>query len=80
MVLGTTIMKICKQYRIVTDKYNGYEVQRRNLIFPFWIQIRKGKLDTNSQSTIEECEKLIDRDKKGLNKWKRRVIKVYSCA
>jgi len=73
-------MKICKQYRIVTDKYNGYEVQRRSLIFPFWIQIRKGKLDTNSQSTIEECEALIERDKKGLNKWKRKIIKVYSCA
>jgi hypothetical protein len=34
-------MKVCKrQYRIVTDNYNGFEVQKKLWYFPFWFQIR----------------------------------------
>lgn len=39
------------EYRIVTDAYAGYEVQRRWRWFPFWIQV-----GTNTHSTIEKAE------------------------
>jgi len=74
-------MKICKkQYRIVTDEFNGFEVQKRLLYFPFWFQI-KGRqgFHTNSQTTIKESEELIEMDRKKNKPHIREIIKTYKC-
>ena len=74
-------MKICKrQYRIVTDKFAGYEVQKRLWYFPFWFQI-KGEHGTisNTHKTIEKSEKLIQMDKTNSRPSKIKVIKTYPC-
>ena len=39
-----------KEYRIVTDEFNGYEVQCRRWWFPIWLQV-----GINSHRTIEEA-------------------------
>jgi hypothetical protein len=58
-------MKICKrQYRIVTDSFGGFEVQKRLWYYPFWFQIKSEEgYIANSHSTIERAEKLIKIDK-----------------
>ena len=69
-------MKICKrQYRIVTDGYAGFEVQKRLWYYPFWFEI-KGQNDciTNTHCSIEEAEELIKIDKN-----KGKVVKTFKC-
>tara|TARA_R110000772_G_scaffold65149_1_gene145580 strand:+ start:720 stop:926 length:207 start_codon:yes stop_codon:yes gene_type:complete len=67
-------MKICKrQYRIVTDKWLGFEVQKRDWYSPFWYQLNF----SNTSDNIERAEKLIDIDKAKYKK--RKVIKTYPC-
>ena len=69
-------MKICKrQYRIVTDKFAGYEVQKRLWYYPFWFQIKgcNGSM-INTSENIQQAEELIEIDKK-----KRKIIKTYPC-
>lgn len=39
------------RYRIVTDRYRGYEVQSWRWWFPFWIQGT-----TNTHGTVEAAE------------------------
>ena len=53
-------MKIKKQYRIVKDNFNGYEVQKRTSLFPFWYQIDlSGHRGTNTHKTIESAKNFI---------------------
>ena len=46
-------MKI-KKYRIVTDRYLGYEVQVKYIFFPFWFQS-----GINTFASIEKAEQYI---------------------
>lgn len=67
-------MKICKlQYRIVTDKYTGYECQIRFWYFPFWTQI-----SINTNLSIEQAEEFIDSDRTKRNH-KRKIVKTFNC-
>tara|TARA_R110000796_G_scaffold196187_1_gene312691 strand:- start:33 stop:272 length:240 start_codon:yes stop_codon:yes gene_type:complete len=78
-------MKICKrQYRIVTDSFGGFEVQKRLWYYPFWFQIKnKDGYMINTHHTIEQAENLIEIDKTNSreidNKPKRRVVKTFNC-
>lgn len=54
-----------KKYRIVTDEYNGYEVQIRYLFF-FWFEV-----GTNSFDTIEKAKIFIEKLK---NPFKQKVV------
>ena len=45
-----------KRYRIVTDTYLGYEVQRRVWWWPFWSQVSRNGSNTNTFATIEAAE------------------------
>ena len=42
------------RYRIVTDRYAGYEAQIKRWWHPFWMQI-----EVNSRQTVEESEAFI---------------------
>lgn len=50
-----------RRYRIVTDKYLGFEVQVRYQFFPFWLQAGF----CNTFATIERCESFIERHRAG---------------
>lgn len=52
-------MKI-KKYRIVTDRYLGYEVQVWRIYFPFWIQLGW----VNTHSSIEKAKEYINKSNK----------------
>ena len=53
------------KYRIVTDAYCGFEVQRAHYLLPFiWIQLN----GINTSPSIEEAKKLIEADKFMLGK------------
>lgn len=68
-----------KQYRIVTDKFLGYEVQYSYWRLPFWIE-----LDWyNTHNTISKAKEYIEQDKQtniinkiraGFKKYKRTVV------
>ena len=81
--INKKIMIKCKrQYRIVTDKYAGFEVQKRVWYFPFWLQI--GGImcgTTNTSYTIEEAEELIELNKTNsiFRKKKCKVVKTFKC-
>lgn len=51
-----------KKYRIVKDRYCGYEAQVWRFWFPFWCQMQF----SNTHQTIEEAEEFIR--KKGVVK------------
>lgn len=72
-------MKICKrQYRIVTDSFGGFEVQKRLWYYPFWFQIRsESGLRINTNRTIEEAEELISLDRVRENG--RKAVKKFKC-
>ena len=78
-------MRICKiQYRIVTDKFCGFEVQKRLWYYPFWFQIRSvDGYCINTHHTIQQAEKLIKIDKSNSreidNKPKFVVVKTFNC-
>ncbi|MBL87188.1 MAG: hypothetical protein CMO82_11080 [Winogradskyella sp.] len=74
-------MKICKrQYRIVTDNFSGFEVQKRLWYYPFWFQIRsENRLPVNTHKTIESAEKLIEMDKTNSRPPKSKVVKTFNC-
>lgn len=68
-------MKIYKsQYRIVTDKYAGHEVQIRHWYFPFWEQV-----STNTSVSVNHAKDFIEKDRAKRN-FKRVEVKRYSWA
>ena len=69
-------MKICKrQYRIVTDSFAGFEVQKRLWYYPFWFEIKdQNGFIANTHCSIEEAEELIKIDKNN-----GKVVKTFKC-
>ncbi len=47
------------RYRIVTDAHLGYEAQVRYWWLPFWFQLSDTFHGTNTHSTVEQAEALI---------------------
>jgi len=69
-------MKICKRrFRVVTDKYEGFEVQIKRWYYPFWLQVGH----TNTHSTIDEAKEFIAKTKNDLD-FKSKVVHVCNCA
>ena len=50
-----------RRYRIVTDEYSGYEAQVKYWWFPFWFQLPDTFRRTNTHSTVEQAEELIQK-------------------
>lgn len=63
------------KYRIVTDNYNGYEVQRKRWFSLYWKQIpdRTKGLIINTFCSFEEAKAFIVLCKEGKNKRSSRV-------
>jgi hypothetical protein len=64
-----------RQYRIVTDAYAGFEVQKRIWYFPFWY----GLNGLNTNLSVRLAEKLIEIDKIKTRPLKSKVVKIYPC-
>jgi hypothetical protein len=58
------------KYRIVRDRYAGYEVQYKCWWFPFWVEHGL----TNTHKTIEDARGYIDRIKPT---FVRQVVEYY---
>ena len=68
-------MKICKrQFRIVTDRFAGYEVQVRYWYYPLWEQAGF----VNTHNSIERAERFIEERKLGF-KFKSEEVKRFNC-
>lgn len=61
------------QYRIVTDKFLGFEVQYKVWWWPFWIQCS----NTNTHCTVVGAERfaLAHADARKIKKFKAKVVK-----
>ena len=57
-----------KRYRIVTDRWLGYEVQVKHWWWPLWYMPV-----TNTNRTIEEAKELVDRLKEK-DSWGRQTV------
>ena len=57
-----------KKYRIVTDRYLGYEIQFKYIFFPFWFQLSVQGMGVNTFDTVEGAEAYV-------NKIKQKVVK-----
>lgn len=49
-----------KKYRIVRDRFLGYEVQKRLWFLPVWYQVSHEYFLTNTFKSIEAAEKFIE--------------------
>ena len=74
-------MKICKKkYRIVSDNYSGFEVQKKIWWFPFWFQISGlYRANANTSRTILIAEELIQIDREKRRDIVGKVVKTYNC-
>ena len=74
-------MKICKKkYRIVSDNYSGFEVQKKIWWFPFWLQISGSYgANANTSRTILIAEELIQIDREKRRDIVGKVVKTYNC-
>jgi len=52
------------KYRIVTDEYSGYEVQKKFWWWPFWTQG-----ETNTHSSIEQAREYAVKHSRGCGKF-----------
>lgn len=60
------------EYKIVTDRYSGFEVQVRHWWFPIWLQAGF----TNTHSSVENAERFAERHALGERRqWRQRLIK-----
>ena len=51
-----------REYRIVSDRWAGFEVQARRWWFPFWLQCRgQNGHHVNTHKTIEDAEAFAQR-------------------
>lgn len=64
-------MKLKTKYRVVTDKYLGYEAQFKPWYYPFWLQC----FGVNTANTLERAKTTIERHKKH-KRQKNRVVYV----
>jgi len=62
------------KYRIVTDNYCGFEVQKR-FLFLFWKQVTGIAVGINTFHSIEECEKFIMSLENSKKTFKPKVVK-----
>lgn len=62
------------RFRIITDKYNGYECQMKYWWFPFWIQMDC----VNSCISIKEAELYIMNSLIKKERFIRKVVKEVS--
>ncbi len=62
------------KFRIVTDRYNGYEVQIKRWWFPFWVECWKNGC-VNSFSDINKAKTWIQNGRP-MNRFKRNVVEV----
>lgn len=55
------------KYRIVSDRYLGFEVQVKYVFFPFWIECASDGIfnPTNTHISIESANEFIDRKVNG---------------
>jgi len=60
-------MRLTK-YRIVTDSYCGYEVQKWRIWFPFWIQCHSRGC-VNTHVSVEKAKEFIEWHKKNNVVW-----------
>lgn len=68
-------MIVKNRYRIVTDKYLGYEAQIRRWWFPFWTQLHDERgVCTNTHRSVASAEALIALHKAGGGS-KQQVVK-----
>ena len=61
------------RYRIVTDRYSGYEVQIWRWWFPFWVQPY-----VNTSSSLERAVALAWLHRQGLGRGTGKVVKYVS--
>lgn len=58
------------KYRIITDRYAGFEAQYQPWWWPFWIQCN----GWNTNATIEQAKRVIEIHKKVVGKRKKVVV------
>ena len=59
-------MKLKTRYRIVRDKFSGYEAQYKRWWFPFWLEC----FFTNTSDSIEKARMVVDMHR-------NRVVEVF---
>ena len=64
------------KYRIVTDKYDGFECQHKRWWFPFWIEIERPGFYSNTHRTLEEARNFIDNCER-LRKHRTEIVEYY---
>lgn len=62
-------MKLSR-YRIVTDAYAGYEVQKWRWWFPFWVECHSRGYFANTHSSVEKAKKFIEWHKSKQEVWR----------
>lgn len=55
-----------RKYRIVTDRFAGYELQSKVWWFPFWLQVD----GINTNLSIDEAKDLMNKRIKGEKKYR----------
>jgi hypothetical protein len=66
-----------KRYRIVTDRYSGFEVQMRVWWWPFWLQCgRRGGRGTNTFEYIADADKFAAEHSRMVKPPRKKVGKV----
>jgi len=63
-----------RRYRIVTDRFNGYEVQYKPWWWPFWIQCSNGTNPTNTHHSLDDARAFAAKHKAGLLNKKSRFV------
>ena len=53
-----------RQYRVVKDRFLGFESQVWRLWWPFWVQIWEDGI-TNTHRTLKDAQELIEKHKVG---------------
>jgi hypothetical protein len=67
------------KWRIVTDKYNGYEIQKKFWWFPIWFQVGSydgSLIGTNSFTTLDSASQAM-RKFAEQSAFKSKVVTVY---
>ena len=71
------VNNIMARYRVVTDKFQGFEVQYKVWWWPFWIQCSSMTSNINTHCTVGEAERfaLTHADDRKKKKFKAKVVK-----
>lgn len=64
------------KFRIVTDDFNGYEVQIKRFWFPFWFECWQTGI-VNSFTSVEKAEQWVNNKRpKAIKESKSKVVKI----